>query len=66
MAVETNARKIIARLKRDGWVDAGGAKHSKFVHPDRPSERIMEPRHSELKKGLAAAIARQAGWIETE
>ena len=35
---ETNTRKIVARLKREGWTSAGGAKHDKFVHPDRAGQ----------------------------
>ncbi len=33
--VETNTRKIIARLERDGWINKGGSRHDLFVHPDR-------------------------------
>jgi hypothetical protein len=28
---ETNTRKIIARLLREGWEDVGGGSHDKFV-----------------------------------
>lgn len=61
-AIETNVRKIIARLKADGWVDVSGSKHDKFEHPDRP-EAMIVPRHKELSPGVARAIARLAGWI---
>ena len=60
-SIETNTRKIIARLKRDGWQDVGGAKHDKFEHPDHDFP-IIVPRHRELSPGVAKSIAKQAGW----
>ncbi|MDB5534414.1 MAG: hypothetical protein JWO28_2729 [Hyphomicrobiales bacterium] len=59
---ETNTRKVIARLKRDGWVEVDGSKHSKFEHPNKPYP-IIVPRHRELSIGVAKSIAQQAGWI---
>jgi predicted RNA binding protein YcfA (HicA-like mRNA interferase family) len=59
---ETNARKIIARLKADGWVEVFGSKHDKFEHPSR-SEMMIVPRHKELSPGVARSIAKLAGWI---
>jgi predicted RNA binding protein YcfA (HicA-like mRNA interferase family) len=60
--IEVNTRKIVARLKADGWIDVGGAKHDKFEHPDRPDLLIVVPRHKELSPGVARSIARLAGW----
>ncbi|MGE0749243.1 MAG: type II toxin-antitoxin system HicA family toxin [Variibacter sp.] len=60
--IETSARKIIARLKRDGWKDVGGSKHDKFEHPNRPFA-IIVPRHREVSLGVAKSIAKAAGWI---
>jgi predicted RNA binding protein YcfA (HicA-like mRNA interferase family) len=60
--IETNTRKIIARLKQDGWQDVAGTKHDKFEHPDYP-EAIIVPRHRELSPGVARTIARAARWI---
>jgi predicted RNA binding protein YcfA (HicA-like mRNA interferase family) len=62
-AFETNTRKIIARLKAEGWVDTGGTKHDKFEHPDRPDALLIVPRHKEQSPGVARSIARAAGWI---
>jgi predicted RNA binding protein YcfA (HicA-like mRNA interferase family) len=62
-AIEPNTRKIIARLKRDGWVDTGGARHAVFEHPDR-KDHIAVPRHKTLSPGVARAIAKQAGWLK--
>ena len=59
---ETNTRKIVARLERDGWVDVGGGKHDKLRHPDKPGVTIIVPRHHELSEGVARAIAKLAGW----
>ena len=60
-ANETNTRKVIARLKAEGWSEAGGGKHDKFEHPDRP-ETIVIPRHKALSPGVARSIAKLAGW----
>jgi predicted RNA binding protein YcfA (HicA-like mRNA interferase family) len=62
-AVETNTRKIIARLERDGWQNIGGTKHNKFEHPDRPGALIVVPRHRQQSPGVARSIARAAGWV---
>jgi predicted RNA binding protein YcfA (HicA-like mRNA interferase family) len=61
--VETNTRKIIARLLQDGWLDVGGTKHDKFEHPQRPDVMLIVPRHREQSPGVARSIARLAGWI---
>jgi predicted RNA binding protein YcfA (HicA-like mRNA interferase family) len=60
--IEVNTRKIVERLKADGWIDVGGDKHDKFEHPDRPDLLIVVPRHKELSPGVARSIARLAGW----
>ena len=31
-AVETNTRKIISQLEREGWANLGGGRHDKFKH----------------------------------
>ena len=53
----------IARLKVEGWVYVGGAKHEKFEHPKRPVDFIAVPRHKTLSPGVARAIAKTADWI---
>lgn len=60
---ETNTRKIIARLLRDGWVNIGGGKHDKYEHSEKPDVTIIVPRHREQSPGVARSIARLAGWI---
>jgi predicted RNA binding protein YcfA (HicA-like mRNA interferase family) len=61
-AIETNSRKIIARLKQEGWRHVGGGKHDKFEHPSKPGTIITVPRHRELPIGTARRIAKAAGW----
>ena len=61
--VETNARTVIDRLIRDGWIVEEGAKHGKFAHPDQPGIKIMVPRHRTLTPGVARSIAKAAGWM---
>lgn len=58
---ETNARKIIARLKIDGWQGVEGGNHTIYKHPDKPG-RIIVPRHREVSPGVARSIAKVAGW----
>jgi len=62
-AVETNTRKIIARLEKEGWVNIGGGKHDRFAHDAHPGIMITVPRHREITPGTARSIAKAAGWI---
>jgi predicted RNA binding protein YcfA (HicA-like mRNA interferase family) len=61
-SLETNTRKIVARLERDGWVREAGGKHNKYSHPSKPG-LIVVPRHKEQSRGVARSIAKLAGWI---
>ena len=60
-APETNTRKIIARLEREGWVNTGGKKHDVFKHSGK-SGRIVVARHREQSPNVARQIAKDAGW----
>ena len=62
-SVESNTRKIVARLKREGWTNVGGGSHDKFEHAARPGVLVIVPRHRELSPGTARSIAKSAGWI---
>jgi predicted RNA binding protein YcfA (HicA-like mRNA interferase family) len=64
MPQETNTRKVIARLLRDGWIKSHGGRHDKFDHPQRPDVTLIVPRHRDLSPGVARDIAKKAGWIE--
>ncbi|RWC14302.1 MAG: hypothetical protein EOS52_13210 [Mesorhizobium sp.] len=61
--IETNTRKIVARLLHEGWLNVGGGKHEKCECPERPDAMIIVPRHREQSPGVARSIARLAGWI---
>lgn len=59
--IETNRNAIARRLEKEGWTNAGGAKHDLFR---RPGDRaITVPRHRVLSAGVARMIAKAAGWI---
>lgn len=60
-APETNTRKIIARLKAEGWQSIGGSRHEIFRHPILPG-RVAVPRHRTLSDFVAHQIAKVAGW----
>jgi predicted RNA binding protein YcfA (HicA-like mRNA interferase family) len=60
---ELETRKILARLRKDGWIEVGGGKHDKFEHAERPDVLIIVPRHKQPSPGVARSIARLAGWI---
>lgn len=57
--IETNTRKIVARLKKEGWLGVDGAKHNKL---ERDEMVIIVPRHKTLSPGVARSIAKLAGW----
>lgn len=61
--IETNTRKIVARLQADGWVNIGGGNHDRFVNPAHPAVMITVPRHRDLSPGTARSIAKAAGWL---
>ena len=59
---ETNSRKIIERLRKDGCelVSVRGS-HHKYVKDGRVV--MVPPPKKDLPLGTARNIARQAGWI---
>lgn len=61
-AIETNTRKIVSRLQREGWTVEHGKEHDILRHPAQPAARIVIPRHRELSIGVARDIAKRAGW----
>lgn len=59
----TNSRKIIKRLKDDGWEDASTkGSHKHFTHPDKPGKITVPHPKKDLPKGTVASIYRAAGW----
>ena len=63
MGNETNTRKIIARLEREGWRNVGGGRHDQFEHVESPNVLLIVPRHRDVSFGVARDIAIKAGWI---
>ena len=64
MAVERKSRKILARLRREGWQDAGSeGSHHKLRHPDTGKTIIVPHPKKDLPTGTARKIAKQAGWL---
>ena len=59
--LETNRRKIVARLEAESWINRGGGLHDVFTKPDAKYP-IVVPRHRELTPGVARNIAKAAGW----
>ena len=62
-AIETNRRKVVARLEREGWSERYGGEHDITTHAARPGRIISVPRHRTLSPGVARQIAREAGWL---
>ena len=59
--IETNAKKVAARLKREGWTTKGGGRHDIYRHREKPG-RIVVPRHKDISINVARSIAKLAGW----
>lgn len=64
MAVERDSRKILARLKREGWQPVGTrGSHHKLRHPVTGKTIIVPHPKKDLPEGTARNIAKQAGWL---
>ncbi len=60
--MERNSRKIIQRLKQEGFVEVSVVgSHHKFAKSGRTV--IVPHPKKDLPEGTARAIAKQAGWI---
>ncbi|MGD9867635.1 MAG: type II toxin-antitoxin system HicA family toxin [Hyphomicrobiales bacterium] len=60
--MERNSRKIIRRLKADGWVLVRvSGDHHVFQHPRKGTIVLTHP-VKDMSPGLVRAIYRQAGW----
>lgn len=61
--METNSRKIIKRLKKDGWKqDRVSGDHHVFQHPEKPGSITVTHPRKDLPTGLLRDIYRKAGW----
>lgn len=55
-----NAREVIKRLEKAGFVNKGGTNHDKLVHPD--GRKTVVYRHKgDIPAGTLRAIERQSG-----
>ncbi len=63
-SLETNRNKIVARLRREGWLARAGGRHDVYQHPAYPDRAIVVPRHRTVSIGVARSIAKAAGWTE--
>jgi hypothetical protein len=54
---ETDRRKVVARLVRDGWQYRGGGEHDIYTRADRPGIIIAVLRHRTLSPGVARVRA---------
>jgi predicted RNA binding protein YcfA (HicA-like mRNA interferase family) len=64
MHIECNSRKILARLRSEGWLDAGATgSHHKLKHPDTGQLIVVPHPKKDLPLGTARQIAKMAGWL---
>lgn len=65
--LERNSARIISRLRREGWDDAGTrGSHHKLRHPGTGSHIVVPHPKKDLPTGTARAIADKAGWLKKE
>ncbi len=63
MFMERNSRKLIKKLKDDGWeLVAVSGDHHQFKHPEKPGRVTIPHPVKDLKTGTVISIYRQAGW----
>lgn len=61
--METSSRKVINRLKKDGWkLDRVKGDHHIFEHPGFNHPIIITHPRKDLPAGLLRDIYRKAGW----
>ena len=60
MQHETSTAKIIARLEREGWENAGGTKHAKFRKAGHPHHGAPTP----YRDAWRCPIYRQGRWLD--
>lgn len=65
MALDTNSRKVIKRLKAEGWTFRGAnGSHHQF-EKGKLRVTVVHPR-KDMSIGTARTIARTAGWLSVE
>jgi predicted RNA binding protein YcfA (HicA-like mRNA interferase family) len=64
MQIERNSRKILARLRTEGWLDVGATgSHHKLKHPGTGQIVVVPHPKKDLPVGTARQIAKIAGWL---
>lgn len=63
MRYETNSRKLIQMLEKDGWRLASiTGDHHNFRHPDKQGKVTVTHPRKDIPIGTVLSIYRQAGW----
>lgn len=58
-----DSRRIIKRLRDDGWVEAGRkGSHRKYKHPNAHRHVVVQHPSKDIPIGTLRNIHRQAGW----
>ena len=58
-----DSKAIIKRLKKEGWILAGGrGDHEKYKHPDKKGHVVVPHPKKDIVIGTLRNIYRQAGW----
>jgi len=61
--METNSRKILRRLQREGWqVVRISGDHHILQHPDQGHSIVVPHPKKDLPRGLVRRIYKDAGW----
>jgi predicted RNA binding protein YcfA (HicA-like mRNA interferase family) len=62
--IERNSKRILARLKSEGWVEVGRkGSHCKLKHAPTGRSIVVPHPKKDLPTGTARKIAKQAGWL---
>jgi predicted RNA binding protein YcfA (HicA-like mRNA interferase family) len=62
MGKSYSSKKIIDRLKADGWyLESIEGDHHQFEHPTKPGKVTVQHPKKDLSKYIIASIARQSG-----
>ena len=65
--MDRDSRKIIARLKSDGWDEIGvTGSHHHFKHSSKAGKVTVPHPKKDLPRGTIASIYKQAGWQKEE
>lgn len=61
--MENNSRKLIKRLKKDGWLEVNvESSHHVFQHPEMTGTISLTHPRKDVSKGMVRMVYRVAGW----